>query len=906
MLPLWVLKGGVYDRSATAARRVVVSWPDGMTQLLDRCAQKNEPRAKLVGWAALFGDIADGADKLDALSVRTASCVVLDLDEVGTEDNDPDTPPRSVESTVELVKAAFPDTGFAYWETWRSRPGAVRMRFLFPLAYEVPALELHKSWTYIATRIVSAGIPSPDRTSREPSRVHLLPTIHGSWGIVDGAPFTPSRAFPTATPTPTPTATGASGAALRVRAGASVGRAHLAADTLIEWERGGTAFLGTILPETVDTRARPGEPNKARCKCPVYAESSSYSAFVRFHRGVLFVVCTSAGHGHPAGATWIGGVVTADPTSLPLPRPYAQSQVGALLKETGKDEQGNPVFTTLAYTVPRVTCIYQDDESGDEWWKLEWEGRLGPSTVTLRRDEAAAASKLIDKAGRAGLDINESNKRELTRFLSDFVSHNATRIRQQSVSSRMGWFGRGFLWGRTWLADPFGIEQPRELVVAAGDGRAQLANALRAEGTFDSWCVGVSALAPYPLVLAGILVSVASCLVQLVDTQSCVFEWASPSGTGKTTSLAIAASVWGHPDELQSSWDGTKVSLEHNAAFLSAIPMLLDDTKTVSGSKNSIDPEWAIYRVTSGEGRQRAAPGGTSRQTAKWSLNMLTTGEEPVYGAGQAGGARARLLSVQDPPYGLATKDSVSRLVGPLCAGILPHYGHAGPAVANLAASIGPEKLRATWAKRREYWIDFLAGKHSAHDRVSNHLAMLELAGILLREAAKRSGSTALDTLDARAVVRAVALQSSDVDKAAGEVDPIQRAKGDFYSWCVANRAAFWALTATGTDVTKGPSRGWLGRWDGAENWTDLYVTTDAIQRFIGDQGYTLGARMLAAQWIKCGFLTANTDRPTWKIRIAGSPDWCYRIERKSCSIFQTTDAEVPETAPVILDLELE
>jgi hypothetical protein len=898
LITAWVLRAGVYDRATATARKVTIGWPQGLASLLEKCAKGNDPRTKLTGWACLFGDVVDEAQKLDAVSVRTSSAVVLDLDEVGHQDNDPDNAPRSVEDVVELVTQAFPGIGFAYWETWRSRPGAIRMRLLFPLLEAVPANELHRYWAHIAMRLVQAGIPGPDKTSREPSRVHLLPTVHGAHGLVDGTAFateTTAPALGTAAPTE----------ARRTRRTATAGaRTHLAPDTILEWERGGTALLGALVPEVIEQKARAGEPNKARCRCPVYAEAASYSAFVRYHRGVLFVVCTSGGHSHAAGATWVGGVVTADPTSLPLPHPYSQSTTGALLKETGRDQQDTAVFVALAYTVPRVTIIYLDDETGDEWWKLEWEGHLGPSTVTLRRDEAASASKLIERAGRAGLDINETNKRELTKFLSDFVSHNRTRIQHQSVSSRMGWFGRGFLWGRTWLADPFGVEQPKELVVAGGDGRAQLANALRAEGTFAGWCDGAAALGPYPLVLAGIFVSVASCLVELVNTQSCVFEWASPSGTGKTTSLAIAASVWGHPEELQSSWDGTKVSLEQNAAFLSAIPMMLDDTKTVAGSKNSIDPEWAIYRVTSGEGRQRAAPGGQTRQTAKWALNMLTTGEEPVYGSGQSGGARARLISVQDPPYGLATKDSVSRLVGPLCAGILPHYGHAGPAVAYLAARVGHDKLRQAWAKRREYWIDYLKGRHSAYDRISNHLAMLDLAGTLLKQAAREAGTQALDALDVRAVLVAVAEQAAEVDRAAGEVDPVQRAKTEFYSWCVAHRASFWTTSATGTDLTRGPARGWMGRWDGAENWTDIYTTADAIQKFIDEAKYSMAARMLASQWIKDGFMTAGPERATWKVRIAGSPDWCYRIERRNCAVFQTSGDEVAEQPPVVLDLE--
>jgi len=886
----WVLTGGVFDRSVSAAKHLQVSFPDGWRGLLTTAATKNAPKTKKLGWAVLLSDVIQSATKLDAVSVTQPTHIVIDLDDVGRQwSGDMDAPSRTTDQVVDLCTQALAPLGFAWWETWRSRPAEVRMRLVIPLSHPISQPASHRIHADITQRLVNAGIPADkDTTAREATRLNHLPCVGARHGVVDGQAIDPPPDAATGAPMGSPVGP-VGGSPIIPPMGAPRNDA-IAGDIVLEWERGGFSAVSSVTPDIIADKARPGE-KRARCRCPVTPDSSSFGAFARFCRGLLYVTCTSSSHSHPSGATYsYAATDSTDSTEQPIiPHPYRMGATGALLKEDGKDEGGSVQYKTIAYTTPRITTIFQDEESGDEWWKIEWSRFNGPAIeVVLRRDECSSASKLIERAGRVGLDIHECNKRELTRFLSDYVSANFQKIRLQSVASRCGWFGDGFLWGQTWLSDSEGAEAPRELVVPSGDGRSQLAFGMRQSGTLDGWTTAASALVAYPLAMAGVYASLASVLVERINCQACVLEWASSTGTGKTTCLRIAASVWGSPDDMISGWDGTRVGLERRAGFLHNIPMYKDDTKTTDQAKNSVEPEWAVYRVVSGEGRERATPGGGMQHTAKWSLCLLLTGEEPVYGSGQSGGSRARLLSIQDPPFGLTTKEAVSRLAAPISDGTTKNSGTVGPAFAAFAGKIPAAVLRAAWDKRRQHYINRLDKKHSAADRISSHLALLETAGVILDAMLTQQGLTL--GIKPRSVMERLADHLFEVDTSAGEVDPFDRGIGDFYAWCVARRSAFWSGSS---EESKGPPTGWLGRWDGNEGWTSMYVTSAAIERFLRETRHSGQGSYWASNWIKRGYMVAADTRPTWKIRIAGASVWTYRIDR-TASFLNLVGEEAP------------
>lgn len=918
---LFYMLKGVYDRTTSNAKKVSSVWPETFATLIEKMQGIPAP-SKLGHWCALFAVCDETHPKLDALSVQEVTALVYDIDETNG-------------ATFEDIIAVF-DTlgcGYAAWETWRSRPGGVRARVVVPLASPVPVSALPHEWETVAARLSASlvvhrggkGTPFPseglvvDKTCCEASRLHVLPLVGMGVHINPGELYAPAPQAVDMSGVVTEASPTASLGTLETRVTVPEEEASEIAGVFIEWEADPTiaTLASEITPEDIVKYARATEPGKARCKCPHTPTSASFSGWARFVRGVLHISCTSANHAHPAGMTWavrpsaVGG-------EFLYPTPYLRSASHALValnqgaQEGGKDDgskkkrkdAGADKYRVVSFTAPLVTKLYQDGETNDEWWRLEWSHITHHRTtaVTLRRDECGAANKLSERAGRMGFDVNETNKKELTRFLSEFVSYNRGRIPVQMTATRLGWFGNSFLLGNTWLSGD--DEMLRELVSPPGDGTTKLAKAYHSTGTLAGWAQGFHLMLRYPMATLGILAAVASPLMSRVGCQGFAFEWASGTGTGKTTSMRMAESVFAKPVDCEASWDNTKVGFERKAAFLCNLPMFLDDTKTSdqSGDRLAQALEWAIYRAVSGEGRGRGKPGGLEA-TAQWNLILFSTGEEPIYGLGQSGGARARLISIQAPPFDAHTDNEVSRIVAPIADCMYSNYGTLGPAVVQTMMEYTPEQLRAAWAKRRDKWLSNLSGKHSAADRVSSHIALIELAGRLIKKALNDNG---VDHPDFKPdeLCQMLADTMVETDKQAGVIDPSLRSFAAFYSWALAHRHYFYSVETK----EKPPLAGWFGRWDNGDNWTEIYFNAGALSRFIKDTGFPGSPITLTSTWARRGLLDTEKGNETrWNVRIAGSSDRMWRVNKDMLLTINngmalTTMVEQPEVIDVLGD----
>lgn len=894
---------GVFDRSAGLAKKVTVSWPDTIETLFSRLSGI-KATSKTGHWCGLFAECDESHSKLDSLSVRTVTALVFDIDECNG-------------ASFADVIACFDtiEAGYFAWETWRSRPGSTRARVVFPLAMPIPISQVKYEWESVAGRLPSVvihrgkGAPTEglviDQTSCEPSRLHVLP-LHGTTTHINPAPlYAPAATGVLVTPQ-----AGAMG--IPVELGALTTKVVSSTDTNdldnvdIEWEA--DPLIATpvreVTPEHIILYARASEPGKARCRCPhvdSVVSSGSYSAWARFARGVLYISCTSASHNHSAGHTWAvkQGLSTGE---FVYPMPYMRSATHALIavnpEEPGttkagkkkRTDAGNDKNRVVSFTCPHVSKLYQDGETKDEWWKLEWAHITHHVTqsVVLRRDIIGTASKLQEAAGRLGLDINESNKKELTRFLSEFVSYNRARLPNQLTAARMGWFDNSFLLGHTWIAGDEGSVM-RELVANPSDGATKLSRAYAATGTLAGWASGFHKILSYPFAVVGIMAAVASPLLGRVGCQSFAFEWASPTGTGKTTSMRMAESVFGKPIDCEASWDNTKVSFERKAGFLCNLPMFLDDTKTSDqqGDRLAQALEWAIYRAVSGEGRGRGKPGGMDI-TASWNLILFSTGEEPIYGLGQAGGARARLISIQAPPFNAVTDGEVSRIVSAPADAMSANHGTLGPAVIQLMSQIPADVLRQAWQRTRDRWLTYLSGQHSAADRVSSHIALIEVAGKLMKKALSDNALDHTD-FDPAGVCLLLADAMVDLDKQTGITDPVLRSFANFYTWALSHRHSFWSVDAQGRQGS-GPTNGWLGRWDGGDNWSEVYFSNTALQRFLSDTRYPGSPTTLAASWLQRGLLTKNGTGNKWTVRLSGGIDHMYRADKNILMGVHPTD----------------
>ncbi len=328
----------------------------------------------------------------------------------------------------------------------------------------------------------------------------------------------------------------------------------------------------------------------------------------------------------------------------------------------------------MVCNAPLVICGRQRDvTTGREHWRLEWLTESGWRGEIVERG-VAQNTKTITTLADYGAPVNSINGKNLIGYLSGFEEVNRENLPMESVSSHMGWIpDGGFLWGREKIG---GQGATRFHPADAGD--AKLADAMKAEGGLNEWQAGVKEASQYPTVMAALYSSLCAPLLHIINCSNFIIDFSHATSTGKTTTLRIAASVWGCPDErlpatMVHPWNSTRVFRERAAAVLQNLPVILDDSKTV---KKADEIAQTLYDFAGGQGRGRGSKAGL-QSSGTWQSVMLSSGEAPATTFTQDGGTRARVLTLWGRPFG---EGNQAVLVQNLNSAVTANYGHVGPA----------------------------------------------------------------------------------------------------------------------------------------------------------------------------------------------------------------------------------
>ena len=198
--------------------------------------------------------------------------------------------------------------------------------------------------------------------------------------------------------------------------------------------------------------------------------------------------------------------------------------------------------------------------------------------------------------------------RELQLYLE--VYHAEARAR---CVDRVGWYEGAYV-------------LPNEVIGDAGEERLVLqtldhkSEGYRQAGTLEGWqqeiaapCVGNSRL------LVGVSTGFAATFLALLDEESGGLHFRGDSSEGKTTTLLVAATVWGEPGRLER-WRSTANGLEGVALAHNHNLLCLDELK-------EIDPREAggvAYMLANGTGKRRGQPHGGTRPRLTWRLLFLS------------------------------------------------------------------------------------------------------------------------------------------------------------------------------------------------------------------------------------------------------------------------------------------
>lgn len=392
--------------------------------------------------------------------------------------------------------------------------------------------------------------------------------------------------------------------------------------------------------------------------------------------------------------------------------------------------QAAPIWICSPLKVAAMTR----DAQGGEWGRLlvfhDRDGREHRWTMPMRmlagNGEELRASLLAE-----GLTLTTSGRHRT--MLADYIQRERPEVTARCVK-RTGWHGDVFVL----LRETFGDTETEPVLFQAATLEGVT---LGQAGTLDGWrehvasrCAGNSRL------VLSICAGFAGPCLGLLGHEGGGFHLRGGSSTGKTTALAVAASLFGPPDYLRT-WRHTAVALEGAAAMHSDLLLVLDEI-------GELEPKYAgqvAYMLANGQGRARGARDGSPRAVATWRILLLSSGEVALSdlvtesGGKVRAGQEVRVIDLPaDAGAGLGLFEHVPDGIEPgafadaIKTAAATHYGHALVAfLQELTAK--PAKAREVLRAMRDRITSELSGEHAAGQvrRVAQRFALVAAAGEL-------------------------------------------------------------------------------------------------------------------------------------------------------------------------------
>lgn len=542
-----------------------------------------------------------------------------------------------------------------------------------------------------------------------------------------------------------------------------------------------------------------------------------------------------------------------------------------------------------------ITQRGRDTETGHMQVEVAWVEPPGPGKGRPKwRTKTVERSVLFDSRKIVGLidygaPISSITSADTIRWLMAYEDVNQHLIPLTNGSDRLGWQKDGsFL-----LPDGhIRMDGHQSLKLFPREGMEPIMKSLKVGGTWEGWLEVAELLRDHPLAMLSIYASVAAVLQKIVKCSNYAVDWSNETSSGKTTSLRVAASVWGYPADDDDegfiySWDATKVWTERAASFLHSLPLILDETKRV---KNKEHVATVLYDFCSGKGRGRGTLAGVDKVNT-WNTTLLSTGEQRLTSFTQDGGVRARVLALTGAP--ISGPAQTARVVADTVRGRLyVHYGHLGRRVVKYLVyhKDAWPAFREAFETRRDNYAGIT--NTGVGGRLAAYVASLDLAQAICETLGVPTPTR--DPIEF--LIQAVRDGAHDADRAR---DAFVAAA----SWAAMNRHRFWGSRAALENGT--PGNGWAGRWqDTNAEWTEVCIEPHALQNILDRYGYVFDE--VVPRWGAREWIYTTTRGVTRSKRIDGIPTPCVCLRRdvyEELLKAERPDIERVEVAEAQLDL---
>ncbi|PHA36345.1 DUF927 domain-containing protein [Bacillus wiedmannii] len=392
-----------------------------------------------------------------------------------------------------------------------------------------------------------------------------------------------------------------------------------------------------------------------------------------------------------------------------IPKPFKVGNKGTLF-ETREDKDGNEITKLVSRKTPYITKEFHNIERSQVLYEIEWKESNRTVSEVVPASTIAVRKELLELSDK-GFSVNDNNVKKIIAYFDQYLLVN--NIGQHYAVERLGHIKDTFI-------HPLVTKDVE--IMAIDHGEKQLLEAFEVEGTSDTWKKEVfERIKQQPKAVFFVLSSFASVIIKDLRLQPFIVDLSGTTSQGKTTTLKVAASVWGN-ESLMSEWNATKVSIERKSAYLNSFPLLLDDTRKAD---ERILKD-VIYSFSGGRSKGRGSLKGSQREYT-WHNILLSTGEVSLneYAKNQ-GGAAARIIPLIDEPL----KKDHSNIMG-LYEAMENNYGAIGRDFLKVWLR-GKKELITEYHKFRKHYVDKAKG-NEVLSRLAGYYAAVHFTGSILK-----------------------------------------------------------------------------------------------------------------------------------------------------------------------------
>ena len=311
----------------------------------------------------------------------------------------------------------------------------------------------------------------------------------------------------------------------------------------------------------------------------------------------------------------------------PAPRGYSYGAKGGVFRDTKiQDADGKEVtkqVMILPYDLFVVNILQHNNEHVVHMVAMRPEG---VTEVTLNQRAVVSKDETLKTLAEQNiLAAGGWNDKNLSEYVRSCVEEASIVQRAVKVPDSYGWQSDdSFVYQESiYFKDSNPQHVPMRHLV-------NINKVCVPNGDLENWRKIVKMLINKKLyeVLALSLVGFGSPLMRFTGYDGITWHLGSTeSGTGKTLTLELAASVWGHPTKYRVNKSTSDVAMQQRLGLLHSMPLISDEIT----SKNRKDFEWMpgfVFDMSEGQGKERMESGANKERenTTYWkSMALLSS-----------------------------------------------------------------------------------------------------------------------------------------------------------------------------------------------------------------------------------------------------------------------------------------